>query len=418
MQYQIVPNTFTLITEISVYLLFLSSFIIAGKYHKTYKLHLSLLYLLFVLSALSSALINSCDVYQTILSIRLVLRFYLIYLAIINIEFDDDEIFKINKILLYLFIIQLPVQAIKFYFYGIGEDTIGTYGTHGGGITTVLPLVALGYLIAYYCLFKDKLIYLILGLWFIAYGIIGAKLALLFLYPISFFFLFYLNHYRIKGIRIPRDIYIIAIISILIISVGIPIIKYQRRTNAEGNIGGSVNLSYALKSSLKYTTGTRAGNPELAKGRFATTKLTLKTLWEEGYVNLTFGYGPGVTNKLMRQQNKKYNYTRVEKIALSYGHTGVVYIISEYGIIGLILIIIIYLTFIKNCWKLYKKEKEPYWKAFASGSLFFSGVMFFIIIAYNKVPIAGDTIPPVFFFCMAVVYDRLKNKRVDSTKVI
>jgi hypothetical protein len=329
--------------------------------------------------------------------------------------FEERQLILFNKILMFLFIIQLPAQAIKFYFYGFGEDTIGTYATHGGGLTTVIPLVALGYFIAYYCLYRKNVIFLILCLGFIAYGIIGLKLALLFLYPVSFMLLYYLNVIKIKGIRIPGDIYKILFISLLTIVVGSTIIKYQVRTNVERKLGGSIDLSYALKSSLKYTTGMRGGEPELAKGRAATTKMAFKYIFDEGIIRICFGYGPGVLTKLKYGIVEKANKTTIEKIAGSYGHTGAVFMATEYGIIGLVIITTVYLIFIKNSWYLYKREKDQYWKAFASGSLFFSCVTLFIFLFYNKTTIIGGTIQPVFYYCMALVYKR-KKELVEVSK--
>jgi hypothetical protein len=308
---------------------------------------------------------------------------------------------------MFLFIIQLPAQAIKFYFYGIGEDTIGTYATHGGGVTTVLPLLTLGYLIAFYYLYKKYLVYLILSAGFIGYGIIGAKLALLYLYPIAFLSLYYLNVVRFKGLKIPGDIYKISIIIIVAMLVGAMIIKYQPRANRERTVGGSVDLAYTLKYTKQYTTGKDTINPELTAGRLSTTKMTFKYLWEDGLNNFCFGYGPGIIHKIKNEKNLKY-ISNAEKIVGSYGHTGIVYVVTEYGIFGLMTIMIVYTIFIKNCWVLYNKEEESYWKAYASGSLFFSIVSFFIFITYNTETSVGDIITPVFFYCMAIVYNRMK----------
>jgi hypothetical protein len=329
-------------------------------------------------------------------------------LAIINFRLDDKQTCKINNILFYLFLIQLPAQAIKFYFYGFREDTIGTYGTYGGGLTTVIPLVALGYLIAFYYIYKKHILYLFFSVWFIAYGIIGVKLALLFLYPITFICLFYLNVVKIRGLRLPGDFYKFLVIAILMIPIGATIISHQVRTNRERKIGGSVDLSYALKSSIDYTTRTRADNPEFALGRVATFKLVTELLFEEDFLTICLGYGPGVINEIEKNKKEKYYDRRLERIVGSYGKTGAIFIVTEYGIFGLIILIIIYSIFIKNCWKLFLKEKEPYWKAFASGSLFFSCITLFIFIAYNQQTVIGDTIVPVFFYCMAIVYNRYK----------
>lgn len=414
--YQIIPKPLEILVEGSVYAIFLSSLLISGKNKRKYSLPLLFAYLLFALIALTSSLINKSIDYHALLNLRLIIRYYLLYLAIINIGLNEKQLYKINKIIFYLFIIQLPAQAIKFYFYGFSENTIGTYGTHGGGLTTIIPLVALGYLIAYYFLYKEKVILLILSGWFIAYGIIGLKLALLFLYPVAFVSIYYLNAINIRGLRIPGDIYRFVVIMLLIIPIGFTIIKHQRRINPERTVGGSVDLSYAFKSSLDYTTRSRASNSELALGRVATTKLAFKYLWEEGIITFSFGYGPGIINKLTHYTlNKKYE-TRMEKIVGSYGKTGAVYVVTQYGVFGLTSIIIIFSIFLRKSWQLYVKEKEPYWKAFASGSLFFACVNLFIFVSYNTLTLVGDTIVPVFFYCMALVYNR--SKIIDKSMEI
>ena len=63
------------------------------------------------------------------------MRFYLFYLALINLGLDETMLKRINKFLFILFIIQLPAVAYRFSIYGISELTIGTYATHGGGPT-------------------------------------------------------------------------------------------------------------------------------------------------------------------------------------------------------------------------------------------------------------------------------------------
>lgn len=405
--YHIVPNSFRLLTEGSIYFLLILSILICGKNKRNFTLHLFVFYFIFVLSAICSALINAVDGYNALLSIRLVLRFYLLYLAIINIDMEEAQLYRFNKVLIFLFIIQLPAQAIKFYFFGIGEDTIGTYATHGGGVTTILPLLAIGYLIAYYYLFKKRVVYLILSIGFIVYGIIGAKLALLFLYPIAFISLYYLNVVRLRGLQIPGDVYKVIIIISLSIIIGSAIIKFQPRANRERVVGGSIDLSYTLKYTKKYTTGRNTKDPGITTGRLSTTKITLKYLWEDGIKNFYFGYGPGTIVRIKSGKINKIN-TNAEKIVASYGHTGAVYILTEYGIFGIIILIIVYTIFIKNCWRLYNIEKEAYWKAYASGSLFFALISFFIFLTYNTETSVGDIITPVFFYCMAIAYSRLK----------
>ena len=63
------------------------------------------------------------------------------------------------------------------------------------------------------------------------------------------------------------------------------------------------------------------------------------------------------------------------------------------------------------CFKWYKLEKNAYWKALATGSLFFAVYNTFIFFAYNVLPINGDLVPPIYFYAMAVAYLRLGQIR-------
>jgi hypothetical protein len=60
-------------------------------------------------------------------------------------------------------------------------------------------------------------------------------------------------------------------------------------------------------------------------------------------------------------------------------------------------------------WRYYFFEQDPYWKAFAAGSVGFSFSMIFFYIAYGQASFWGDAIPPLFFYAMAVVQVRLQK---------
>ena len=98
----------------------------------------------FFIVASCSIVVNNVFNFRLIFSLRLILRSFVFYLALINLGLTDGQLKKINTLLFILFIIQLPASAIKFYFYGVSEMTMGTHTVHGGGLTTLIPIIAWG----------------------------------------------------------------------------------------------------------------------------------------------------------------------------------------------------------------------------------------------------------------------------------
>ena len=410
--YNLIPAHVTIVTELLIYLLFLYSLVASRTRLKDYRPHLVPLFAFFLTVALCSIVVNNTFNFRPIFSLRLILRFFIFYLALINLGLTDGQLKKINTLLFILFIIQLPASAIKFYFYGFSEKTMGTYTARGGGLTTLIPIIALGYLAGYYVFHKAKKVYLLLGIGFVLYGIVGMKAALLFLYPITFLGLYYLVYIKGMGVNVARDLSKVAFIVLISIAVAVTIICVQPRLNPERTEGGSVDISYALKNAQKYTTGMNSRNDEYGVGRFATTMLVFDQIWNGGIAPLFFGYGPGCLTRSILHGGPID--PRIVRIGGSYGKTGMIFILTEYGLFGLIPLSLMFCIFTHMCWKWYNYEKEPYWKAFATGSLVFALLNLFIFFAYNTLPIAGDTIPPVYFYAMSVMYLRLKEIKQDN----
>ena len=125
--YQLVPPNISVVTEVSVYFLFLYSFVSSSLRHASYRFHLLPIIALFLFGSLYSIILNRSFNFQPIFSLRLILRFLFFYIALINFGLTTDKLKRINTLLFALFIIQIPASAIKFYFYGLSESTMGTY---------------------------------------------------------------------------------------------------------------------------------------------------------------------------------------------------------------------------------------------------------------------------------------------------
>lgn len=391
----------TLVTEAFVYLLFLFS--LSRSKVTNYSWQLWFPFSFFLIVTFCSIIINNYFNLRPVFSLRLIFRFYFFYLALINLGLDDFMLKRINKLLFILFIIQLPASAYKFSIMGISERTIGTYATHGGGLTPIIPIVALGYLAGYFFFYRRRFYYILLSIGFILFGIAGGKRVLLFVYPITFIGIYILGYIIGKKENIIKHLGVVTCVAVLTIAASGLILKYHKGYRNNNEAGRTTDVKEAIEYAKQYTTkreGNRAG------GRVAMTQLAFELTSKNGAI--LFGFGPGSLTGSHLDDRRWYD-KRIRPIYESYGKTGLVFILIEYGLMGLIGITSILLIFIYRCWKWYKYEKEPYWKAFAMGSLVFAVYSAFIFFCYNRSSLLGDVITPVYYYAMAITHIKLSE---------
>ena len=179
--------------------------------------------------------------------------------------------------------------------------------------------------------------------------------------------------------------------------------------NPERERGGSVDVAYAINYAKEYTTGTDFYGH--TTGRYSTTIRTFETLWDSGLTVFFFGFGPGATTVSIFDSAKSKEKVKdfFGRIKIAYGLTTLTKIGLEYGVLGILIFSSIIIVFIRMCIRHYKHENNPYWKAFAIGSVCFSFSMFFFFFGYHFPAFWGDTLPAIYFYAMAVVYTRLRE---------
>ncbi|MBN2810101.1 MAG: hypothetical protein JXR80_11465 [Deltaproteobacteria bacterium] len=407
--YGLIPNYFTLLTEVLIYFLLCYALFLRSVKGLIVRLDLWQFYLAFILIAASSAVFNGSLDLRFIVGIRPVLRFYIFYLAVINLIWDEAQFNKVNRLLYVLFLLQLPASALRFCYYGVSELTIGTYAGHGGGITPVIPIVALGFLSGFYIFWKRKPVFIILGIGFILFGIAGAKRVLFFLYPITFFGIYYLGLVIGKKTSFLRKASVLCFALIGVLVSQFLMMKTIVSLNPERKAGGSASYEYVLDYARKYESK-KDQHSGRAGGRFSTIELTLNTLEEAGAGHLFFGFGPGVlTNSAIRSGGKidmkLYPYLN------SYGKTGMTHLLMEYGFAGMLIFSYIFLVFVKRSFSWFKRETEVWWKAMAMGTVVFATIQAYVYFLYNTTSLLGDTLVPVYFYVMALMFFRINLTR-------
>lgn len=395
-----IPYEATLIVEIFIYLLFVLSLIV--RRHDKYDFHLLPIFVFFVLIFIMSALLNNEYSIRLIYSLRLIFRYYVFYLAIINLGFLDRELKKINILLFILFLIQVPAQIVNFLLHGIRENNIGLMHLNAGGITAIIPIAAIGYLWGYIAYYKKSLLLILLVLGFLFFGIAGNKRVFFVFYPLTFLGIYFLVYIIDKRINFIKHIPTILIFLIFGIGLSLASIKFMPSLNPDREVGGPIDLSYTYEYASNYLFGS---NLDQGTGRFGAFINTFNALSKDPG-NLLLGLGPGsYTYSLL----DIHLHQKRQLIDFGYGKTGFLYIAAEYGLLGALCFIMMYFIFIKKSYKLFRIETDPYWKAFSCGSFIFISYIFIIFLMYNSQPISGDVITPVCYYAMAVTRIRSRN---------
>src|SRR4030042_1334233 len=139
----------------------------------------------FAVTCLSSY-INNDPMLSFALFCRHIFIFYIFFMALLNLKISRRTIYKINNYLIFLFLIQILANFVKFLIVGQVEGKgIGTMSITAGSLTTTFVLFAITFCFALF-LFKREKKYIIMIIGFFLFGVIGAKRAVSFYLPLLF----------------------------------------------------------------------------------------------------------------------------------------------------------------------------------------------------------------------------------------
>jgi len=237
----------------------------------------------FLIITFISLIYNSSSFISELLFLRLILRYYLLFLAIINLDFEEKSMKTIINVLIFIFLVQIPLAVIKLFIYGPGETS---FGLNSHSVSAYFPLIAIAFLFSFYFIYKNKPVYVLFSLGFVGFSIIGMKRAFLFFLPIV---LLYIGWILKKDFKITFKFLLlttlIVIISLYFISRLIPTLNPQK------TVWGDFNLKHLINYAYNYTTHSTASG--IPTGRVSTTLSVFNRLSNRGLYELSFGFGPG-----------------------------------------------------------------------------------------------------------------------------
>jgi len=359
--------------------------------------------LLFISICFLSAIINSIDYLRTIFFMRHFILFYMFFLCILNSDLKEREIKRLNKFLIFLLVIQIPVATIKWLIIPhpgeFGQESFtGSYAVHGGVLHVLIPLIAIGFIIPMY-INKKRKIFILLFSGFIWFSLIGAKRALFFVLPLFILCILYLISHKFQFKFKISKIVTIMVLMATVIYVGI---RLSHTLNPEGRVGGSFSLKYVINYFINYTTGRDflMDGDQYATGRYAATTTMVKYLTDSKIENFLLGYGPGIALKSgLIEDNYRSTFL---SFGIEDGITGFVWLSAQIGIIGTISLLYLLFYLFKKVLDVYKRQNTVYWKIFLVGTLGAFIVFFFDILHYSDDFLRQEALLSIFYYFVAV----------------
>lgn len=360
--------------------------------------------LVFLLLALFSLLSNSSGVIPALLLLRLLFRYYLLFLAIVNLELDEESMKRIIKVLVLIFLVQIPLTVVKLLVFGQGEASL-SLSSHA--VSTIFPLIAIGFFYSFYFLYKKKQAYIWGILAFVGFSIVGEKRAFIFYLPVLLVFLTWTLR---KRIRLRPGVLLfglaIAVVSLYFVARLIPTLNPEKR------VWGEFNLKHIIGYAINYETAVSAGGYPI--GRLSATVEVYKTLEKRGPVGLAFGYGPGsIIKSLFAEYDRKEAIKT--RFGVEYGWNGLSWLGIQVGYLGMLAYFSLFYVLLRKSYSLFRTEQDPYWRSFALGMVAFSFILLITSLAYSAF-FNHDAVAAFFFGLAAIVMLRRQSPAEVATE--
>lgn len=402
-----------LIIDLLIIILFFNSMLYVLKEKKIIAPGLIINLFLFVVIMISF-LLTDVNKIQLILFVKKFALYYLFLYALFNINLNSTQIESLKKLIIFLFIIQVPAAFIKLLVLGgTLEKIVGTMSVAEGSLATVMPLIAISYLISNYFIYKN-LKYIIWILLFIMIGLMSNKLGILFYIMVLFVYLSYF--YAHPKICLPNLLFIknLFIISIYLTVIFMLFVMINPRANPEHKVGGSVDIEYLMEYSENYNTKVPSPEEGEGQGRFDAPVAVFNRLYDGGLLKILFGFGPG---EIVQSAFTKYNDPLLEKYNIGYGgRQGWLWMAMQIGVIGIIVMALFQLILLKKLLVVHKTKyltKED--RVFILTALGFLLIFFLDFFSYSRIIITSPGVVLTYYFVMFYVLYR-HNMRQKKTK--
>jgi len=377
---------------------------------------------IFVISVFSY-LMNTPGVLPAIFFLRKTFIFYLFFIAVLNLDLSHATITKVNRYILFLFFIQIPASLVKLFLIGQEEGRgIGTVSWHAGALSTTLPLFAISFLLSFY-FFKRNVKYIALIMGFIAFGLIGEKRAILFLFPVVTMIVayFYGKNVYSSGLfgKVLRFKYLFFVIVASLIGL---FAAFHMMTpdltitfNPAERYKGSNKIKYVIDYIVSYNTRAYRNDLDIndaqnTMGRARITMVVLRKLLESGTGRLLLGFGPGcmISSPHLDAQDQPFR-----KFGIRGAMTGFIKFVLQTGVLGVVFLTYFLVKLLQNAYHKYRESHDYIYKMVALGFIGATFVFLLDFFVYSVSTLYLGVLTPVYFYVAAIILRKdLQNYQI------
>ena len=406
----VVESIVQLLIDILIIVLFFKSILNVLKKKKIIAPGIIINICLFVVIMISF-LFSHINTLLLVIFIRKFALYYLFFYALFNLKLTEVQIEKLKKLIIFLFIIQVPAAFIKVLILGgTLEKIVGTMSVAEGSLATTMPLIAASYLISNYLIYK-KFKYIIWVLLFVVIGLVSNKMAILFYLIILFIYLSYF--YATPKVGLPNLIFIKKLFINILYSIVIFIlfVMLNPRANPEHKVGGSVDIEYVINFVEEHNTKKPSPDEGEGQGRFDAPFVVFDRLSNGGLFNVLFGFGPG---DIVKSAFVRYDNPLLEKYNIGYGaRQGYTWFGMQIGIIGVFFITWFQVILFRKILHIYKElsfSEED--KLFILTVLGFFLVFFLDIFSYSRIIMTSPGVVLTYYFGIFYVLYRAYYSKI------
>jgi hypothetical protein len=334
------------------------------------------------------------------------LNSFLIMAAVYMYPFPKAQLFKINRFVFGLFLIQILASVIKLFVLGQYEEYAGTMNITNGSLNTIFPLFAMIFFVFAWLYMGREQRYLFYSLGFLLMGWVGGKRGIYFyLFVVLLMILWKRFRDLRRGSFLPMSV--IRLLPVGIIFLGVVFYLGVRLTptlNPEKKMWGRYDADFL--ATYLYTYNLMDLETGDYRGRYGGTYILLLDAFSGGGLALRnptlrsnmVGFGPDL---IVGDVGLRYEKQRISGVIRIQGtiQTGFTNIFIAMGTLGVLFTLWFYLFYNQKVSKISKiKELNPYWKTIASAT-FMLGPLFLIdFFTYSATMNTTNTLYVTWFF--------------------
>lgn len=335
------------------------------------------------------------------------LNAFLIFAATYLFNFPQNKLFKINRVVFFLMVLQIGASVVKLYVGGRSEEHVGTMVVTTGTLHTVFPIFAIIFMVYAWICMGGKYRYLFYIAGFLFMGWVGDKRGIYF-YLVIILAILAWRRFRTqrKGRFIPVSVLKWApLIPVIIVGVFYLGVRLTPTLNPEKKIWGSYDAQF-LTTYLYYYNVMDIEKDDY-RGRFGGTYILVREFFRgEGIMiqrkvntkTVLTGFGPDKHVGIIPERITKLEAAGIYRPP-GYLFTGFTQSLLATGIIGVVFLLWLFLYYIRKVSEVSRVEElNPYWKTIAN-SISMLGVLFLLdYFTYSATFYSVNTIYLTFFF--------------------